>query len=406
MENTELSKISSYHQNPPETRRQLIRSKGGEITIPVSQTNAQIRKEIREKVQSGEFILGELIVPRRFKKTVIDKLGNLTEAEMTVYGRKIPLLTLRKTILQEQEKLGLIRLRSDEEYEYMTDAYLKARLLDIHEYSAAMTMTSEQQRDYLKKIERTRHILTWGDHSSILNHGYLLYMITTVYDEAIYITDEEAKAKGLKISDAQTAVEKPHIHIMARTAGSGVEQLAYVDTRNECIRTIDIPIESSASIHVHDVIRFFSGDNPERQFETGEQHGGRHGCSGCAAASRRYYDLTYVYHAQLRDLAERQALVLGGHFGRARRNGGIKPFDKLLLSELRTELRSRGIEPSGNKKDMETDLREILGGVQRVPALLWNHQHGSLTNMKLSKYEVIPGESLHDVKGQIVNLLD
>ena len=105
-------------------------------------------------------------------------------------------------------------------------------------------------------------------------------------------------------------------------------------------------------------------------------------------------------------MADRQALVLGGHFGRARRNGGIKPFDKLLLSELRTELRSRGIEPSSNNKDMETDLREILGGVQRVPALLWNHQHGSLTNMKLSKYEVISGESLHNVKGQIVNLLD
>ena len=165
MENAELSKISSYHRNPPETHCQLIRSKGEEITIPVSQTNTQIRKEIREKVQSREFILGELIVPRHLKKTVIDKLGNLTEAEIKAYGRKIPLLILRTTILQEQEKLGLIRLRSDEEYEYMTDIYLKARFLDIYEYSAAMTMTSEQQRNYLRKIERTRHILTWGDHS-------------------------------------------------------------------------------------------------------------------------------------------------------------------------------------------------------------------------------------------------
>ena len=38
--------------------------------------------------------------------------------------------------------------------------------------------------------------------------------------------------------------------------------------------------------------------------------------------------------------------------------------------------------------------------------VLWNHQHGSLTKTKLSKYKVIPGESLNNIKGQIVNLLD
>ena len=403
--NVDLTKFVSYHKNPPETRRRLVRGKGGEVTVPVTQTNGKLKKEIRERIQSGEFVLGELIVPRRFKKTVIDKTGNVREEEFVVHGRKIPLLTLRKNVLQQQEKLGLIRFRQEEEYDQMSDDALKARLEEVHEHRAARTMTADQQRNYLKKIERTRHILVWGDHSSILNHGYLLYMVTTVYDEAFYISDEEAAAKGLKMSEVQAEVEKPHIHIMARTAGSDTEQLAYVDTRNECIRTINVPLESSTGIPITDVMRFFSGDNPERQFETGEQRGGRQGCSGCAGTSKRYYDLTYAFHASLRSLEDRQTIVLGGHFGRSKRNGGIRPFDKMLVSELKIELRSRGIEPTGLKKDMESDLREILGGVQRVPALLWREQRGSLTDMNLGSYEVIPGEALHDIKGHIHNLL-
>ena len=104
-------------------------------------------------------------------------------------------------------------------------------------------------------------------------------------------------------------------------------------------------------------MRFFGRDNPERQFESGEQHGGRYECSGCNSLSKRYYDLGYYDikkilrdRATLLSLADLQKVVLSGYFGRTGRNGDIRPFDKLRVEELKKELRSRRVEPIGQKK--------------------------------------------------------
>ena len=94
------------------------------------------------------------------------------------------------------------------------------------------------------------------------------------------------------------------------------------------------------------------------------------------------------------------------HFGRIGRNGSIYPFEKLRVEQLKTELRSRGIEPVGLKKDLKVELREILGSVQRVPALLINNHRTPIADTNLHSCEVLPGESLPDVKGHIKNLLD
>ena len=123
-----------------------------------------------------------------------------------------------------------------------------------------------------------------------------------------------------------------------------------MNTRNECIVALSVPLKTASGIEINDVMRFFGGDNPERQFESGEQHGGRYGCSGCNSLSKRYYDLSYCFRATLLSLADRQKIVLSGYFGRTGRNGGIRPFDKLRVQELEKELRSRGVEPIGHKK--------------------------------------------------------
>ena len=58
-----------------------------------------------------------------------------------------------------------------------------------------------------------------------------------------------------------------------------------------------------------------------------------------------------------------------------------------------------------NRQDLDTQLREMLGGVQRVPALLFGRPHQPLEEVNLERYEVCPCEPLHDVKGHIKNIL-
>lgn len=38
--------------------------------------------------------------------------------------------------------------------------------------------------------------MVWGDNSTLLNHGHLLLTVSFVYDEALYLTNEEMKDKG------------------------------------------------------------------------------------------------------------------------------------------------------------------------------------------------------------------
>ena len=120
-------------------------------------------------------------------------------------------------MIEHQEKQGVLHIKSDEEYNEMAPLDISRRLEELCEHEVASSTSSNFKRDYLKCIECTHQRLAWGDHSSILNHGYLLYMISAVYDPAIFITNEEAKARNLTIEDVQTVVEKPQIHIMART---------------------------------------------------------------------------------------------------------------------------------------------------------------------------------------------
>ena len=259
-----LTTFSTYHNNSPAYRRRLLWGMGGKITFSVARTNSELNNKINEKIESGVFMLGEHIVPKWFKKLVIDKAGNISTVEFIVHGRKIPLETLRKRMIEHQEKQGVFRIKSNEEYNEMAPPDISRRLEELCERKVASSTSSNFKRDYLKRIERTRHLLAWGDHSSILNHGYLLYMISAVYDPAIFITNEKAKARNLTVDDIQAVVEKPQIHIMARTGGSEIEQIAYMNTRNECIRALPVPLKTASGIEINDVMRFFGGDNPER----------------------------------------------------------------------------------------------------------------------------------------------
>ena len=179
-------------------------------------------------------------------------------------------------------------------------------------------------KERLKAMERKRHLMIWGDNSTLLNHGHLLLTVNSVYDEALYFTNEEMKAKGKGDIDVQAVVERPHVYILGRCGSSEVDQLAYINTRKACLQTLDIKITTSNGVEITDrVMRCFHGDGPQQQFEAGEQKGGNAGCASCSGDARKYQDLAVSLSRSHLTLSDRLKKVLQGPAGKNIRNAGL-----------------------------------------------------------------------------------
>ena len=85
---------------------------------------------------------------------------------------------------------------------------------------------------------------------------------------------------------------------------------------------------------VTDIRCFFHGDEPEQQFESGEQQGGNNVCSGCNGVLCRYFDLTYHLRSPYLSLECYIKIVQAGPAGRRKRNGGIMPFKNITVAEM------------------------------------------------------------------------
>ena len=110
----DVAKFTGPRKNAkPVKGRRLNRMFGGEITTPVLRTNAALRKTLRAKIRTGEYCLGEIIAPKRYKTLMLQPDGTLKTEYFTVSGRKIPLFQIRKALLEEHKKEGLVRDHSD-----------------------------------------------------------------------------------------------------------------------------------------------------------------------------------------------------------------------------------------------------------------------------------------------------
>ena len=72
------------------------------------------------KIEEEEYLVGELVVPRTYKKIIVDKDGEIKESNFTVSARKIPLKQIRERELSRVEKLGLVRTKSDSYYDNLS----------------------------------------------------------------------------------------------------------------------------------------------------------------------------------------------------------------------------------------------------------------------------------------------
>ena len=333
---------------------------------------------------------------------ILDSHGNLKEHAFTVTGRKIPLLEIRKRELERLERLGVVRGYTDDHYNNLTEDEIRKRLEDVDEHEKSKSENVVEMLDMLKSIERRRHLIWWGYNSTILNHGHLIMMVSSVYDIAFYYTDAEMLERGIAV-DVQSLVETPHVYILGRCKSSIIGQVAYIETRAECLKELDINIKTKNGVEITDIKRFFHADGPEQQGEAGEQRYA--GCVACSSDSRRYNNIAKSFRNRCLSLQDRVDTVLKGPAGRSRRNGGIKPFQGLTENQLANECRAHGLDEGGKKKELEERLSEQLGGIQRLPAMLLPPNPPSLEDLNLSQYEVLPTEPLHDVKDHIKNLM-
>ena len=148
--------------------------------------------------------------------------------------------------------------------------------------------------------------------SLIIATSFLWCLVQCIYDSAVYYTNEEYYAKYHKKVDTQAAVESPEIYIIARCSGTDYDQLAYVETRLEDLHELNDKVKTKGGQEINDVMRFFHGDGPARQFESGEQKGGTFYCSVCGSNAHRVYEMDYILRSKTVSLQDKQNLLMKG----------------------------------------------------------------------------------------------
>ena len=149
------------------------------------------RKETsRKQIENGEYCLREIIAPKSYQKLTLDSNGTRKKEYFTGSDRKILLVEIRKNLLNDHEKLGLVRDHSEAHYEAITYEELEIRLKEIGEFKDKPDsgMTREELVSSLKHWKRSQHLMIWSDHSSVMNHGNILLTVNTIYDPAFYHT--------------------------------------------------------------------------------------------------------------------------------------------------------------------------------------------------------------------------
>ena len=122
--------------------------------------------------------------------------------------------------------------------------------------------------------------ITWDDESSLSSHSHLLMTVVCLYDRVVFLPGEEHyKKEGVHVN-VQGVVDKPFIHILARTPAKD-QQLVYSENQLEDTFVVKTPIEVDG-IYLYDILRAFICDYPPSQFKAGHQKGGNFVCHCCA----------------------------------------------------------------------------------------------------------------------------
>ena len=145
----DVSKFENKSRRFSNVRRKKMRMSGGEVAFPCLEPIKKTREKLKQKIEEGQFKIGEIIVPRKYQKLIV-KNGQLVKKEFCVEGRKIPLKEI-----WEQEKF--MKTKDNCHINERTDNEIKGTLKQLYEYDSSMT--PEEAKELLKTFQSTRHIM-------------------------------------------------------------------------------------------------------------------------------------------------------------------------------------------------------------------------------------------------------
>ena len=161
---------------------------------------------------------------------------------------------------------------------------------------------------------------------------------------------------------------------------------------------------------ISDVMKFFKGDGPAIQLESGNQKGGWFFCPCCTVHVADTNNYNKVLNIPYTDLQDRIDSLTKSSLGlEACRNDSFHILDVEKMDRVQIENELHMHEPQGKKSfisgktSMETlkgRLKTVYKGVRR-PLLL---NEGTKIPDQLSDYEISPIEPLHDCVGHLKNI--
>ena len=273
---------------------------GGKISQPMFKPSMTHKKEIERKIIDGEINIGIPITPIQCTTYKIDNDSKtVIEETSTIHGHHIPMIDIRRTLLNRHETLGIVRVYTDDEIDSMGDTCIKNV---VENRLRLLTTNLNTMKETIRSTTRQCHLKLWHDHSEVGGHGHMLCTISCIFDPAFYLTDSEMLAKGVKIN-VQQIVEQPQVYILARSSSSIMDQSMFSKPRVEDISNLSSPIYSAKNVPIMDVLRYYHGDGPARQFEAGNDIGGDYPCTGCGAhyLMTLYMPLEVNHYHYLRD---------------------------------------------------------------------------------------------------------
>ena len=141
------------------------------------------------------------------------KHNKIVEEEVTICGWKISNFDIRNDMLQSQ--FQYMRLQSDEELEALKHEGIVKFLTQIYEYhSDDLTKSSQDLLQKMKTFQRTHNLILWHDGSTLSSHRYILIMVATLFDDAVFMTNEEYfQLTGIS-TEIQPIIEKPYLYTL------------------------------------------------------------------------------------------------------------------------------------------------------------------------------------------------